>query len=57
MLDGDETGMRGEETGKSVRLDGEGGTNGRKLQLEFGLLATRVNISEMRRCCTDVSCR
>lgn len=30
-------------------------TYGRKLQLEFGRLATRVNISEMSRCWTEVS--
>lgn len=28
---------------------------GRKLQLEFGRFATSVNISEMRRCWTEVS--
>lgn len=29
---------------------------GRKLQAEAGRLETRVKISEMRRCCTVVSC-
>lgn len=34
---------------------GHGGTYGRKLQAELGRLATRVKISEMRRCWTLVS--
>jgi len=32
-------------------------THGRKLQAEFGRLETRVKISDIRRCCTLVSCR
>ena len=34
----------------------EGWTYGRKLQAEAGRWETRVKISEMRRCCTLVSC-
>ena len=33
------------------------GGNGRKLQLLDGRLLTRVYISVMSRCCTEVSCR
>ena len=33
-----------------------GETYGRKLQAEVGRWETRVKISEMRRCCTLVSC-
>lgn len=46
--------------GDSVSEDEElarRGGRGRKLQAEFGRFATSVKISDMRRCCIDVSCR
>lgn len=53
--------FRGRE--KEVRKDcmyvgrkGGGNTCGRKLQAEEGLWETRVNISEIKRCWTLVSC-
>ena len=46
--------------GDSVSEDEEfarRGGRGRKLQAEFGRFATSVKISDMRRCCIDVSYR
>ena len=45
----------GEGTGEDACLQAPGRTYGRKLQAELGRLATRVKISEIRRCCTLVS--
>lgn len=46
---------RGTDSG--VLIEGEcGGTYGRKLQAEAGREETRVKISEIKRCWTDVSC-
>ena len=47
------SGGTGEWEGAKERL---GWTYGRKLQAEAGRWETRVKISEMRRCCTLVSC-